>query len=110
MIAHFFLACQLHAACFAPLSKHIFTAPPAPSPLGMDLPGLASYLHEALARNEGSLESQRELWKTVSGACELGLSLLVCTKQRQRTEERHGFVASLERLTTNYVLFMDKSW
>eukprot|EP00434_Breviolum_minutum_P030004 symbB.v1.2.026532.t1/scaffold2659.1/size73661/2 len=47
---------------------------PTQKVFGMDLPGLASYLHEALARNEGSLESQRELWKTVSGACELGLS------------------------------------
>ena len=94
---------------FAPFSKHIFTAPPAPTPLGMDLPGLASYLHEALARNEGSLESQRQLWKTVSGACELGLQLLV-TKQRQRTGELHGFVASLEGFIRDYGLFIDKSW
>ncbi|CAK9003783.1 Anthranilate N-benzoyltransferase protein 2 [Durusdinium trenchii] len=40
--------------------------------LAMDLPGLASHLHQMLSTGEGpgSLESQRDLWRVTNGACE----------------------------------------
>ena len=47
-----------------------------PSGQGMDLPGLASHLHQALSVKEGSLESQKELWRTITGACHRGVEYL----------------------------------
>eukprot|EP00438_Fugacium_kawagutii_P026588 Skav215153 [mRNA] locus=scaffold1997:5224:9161:+ [translate_table: standard] len=47
---------------------------------GMDLPALASHLHESLARKEGTLENQKELWKTITGACQRGVEHDVMSK------------------------------
>lgn len=47
-----------------------------PNGQGMDLPGLASHLHQALSVKEGSLESQKELWRTITGACHRGVEYL----------------------------------
>ncbi|CAL1126767.1 unnamed protein product [Cladocopium goreaui] len=46
---------------------------PTQQVLSMDLPGLASHLHQALSVREGSLESQKELWRTITGACHRGV-------------------------------------
>ena len=37
---------------------------------------MASHLHQALSVKEGSLESQKELWQTITGACHRGVEQL----------------------------------
>eukprot|EP00435_Cladocopium_sp_Y103_P068517 s592_g31.t1 len=57
---------------------------PTQQVLSMDLPSLASHLHQALSVKEGSLESQKELWRTITGACHRGVEHAIMQKIHKR--------------------------